>query len=88
MDNSSSRHTDEKKNDILVLDKGSTDRLGNAAIKVEATYSVNITKSRKKICLSLHYNLTNRFLYASGIKIHQFKAKDSEVKPCPLQSIT
>ena len=64
VDNSSSRHTYEKKNDILILDKGSTDRLDDAAIKVEAKYSVNITKSRKKICLSPHYNVANRFLYA------------------------
>ena len=47
-------------------------------------YSVNITKFRNKICLNLHYNASSRFLYANGMKIHQLKAKDFEVKPYSL----
>ena len=42
--------------------------------------SVNIIKFRKKICLSLNYIASNNFLYANGIKINQFKAKNSEIK--------
>ena len=56
------------------------DELDDAAIIVEAKYSVNITKSRNKICLSLHYNTDNRFLYVNGVKIYQFKANLSEIK--------
>ena len=41
-------------------------------------------KFRKKICFSLHYNAANSFLYANGLKIHHFKAKDSEIKQYPL----
>ena len=54
-------------------------------ITVEAKYIVNITKAKKNIFLSLHYNGANRFLLRKVfVKIHQFKAKDSEIKPFPL----
>ena len=69
---------------IFVLGEGLTDVLDDTAITVEAKYSCIITKWRKKICLDVHYNATNNFLYANGLKIYQFKAKDSEIKPYPL----
>ena len=47
----------------------------------EAKYSVNIIKSRRKICLILDYNATNSFLYAYGVNIYQFKVYHSEIKP-------
>ena len=34
--------------------------------------------------LSLHFNGSNGFLFVSKVKMHQFKANDSEVKPYPL----
>ena len=35
--------------------------------------------------LSLHYNGSSIFfLDVNGLKIYQFKAKDSEIEPCPL----
>ena len=54
--NGSFVHADNRKKDTLVLGESSTYGLDNATIKAEAKYSVNITKSKKKICLSLHYN--------------------------------
>ena len=36
--------------------------------------------------MSLHCNLANSFLYANGAKIHQFKAKDNEIRSYPLCS--
>ena len=38
----------------------------------------------KIFCLSLHYSRSNRFFYADGAKVYQFKAKDSKIKPYPL----
>ena len=32
----------------------------------------------------MHYNGNDSFLYANGVKICQFKAKNSEMKLCPL----
>ena len=39
----------------------STDGLDDTTITAEAKYSVNITNSIKKICLSLFYNAANSF---------------------------
>ena len=36
------------------------------------------------MCLSLHYNVSNGFLYVNGVKIDQFETKYSEIKPYPL----
>ena len=47
-------------------------------------YSINFTVTRKKICLSLHYNSANSYLFVNGTKFYKFKAKDSEIVPSPL----
>ena len=83
VDNSSLAHTDDRKKDILVLGERPADGLDDTTIAANAKYSFNITKS-KKIFLSLRYNAANNFLYANGVKIHQFKAQDSDLKPYPL----
>ena len=77
-------HADYRKKDILVLGEGPADGLDDASVIAEAKYSVNIFKSRKKVCLSLLYNAVSSFVFAAGVKIHQFKAKNSEIKPYPL----
>ena len=61
VDNSSSVHNDNKKKNILVLDKGPTQGLDDTTIKTEAKYLINFTKSGEKIVLSLHYNGSNIF---------------------------
>ena len=38
----------------------------------------------KKVCLSLHYNGDNSYLFVNGRQIVKFKAKDSEYVPYPL----
>lgn len=48
VNNSLSRHTDNRKNDILVLGEETTDGFGYIKIKAEAKYSVNITMSTKQ----------------------------------------
>ena len=42
-------------------------------------YSINFNVTKKKFCLSLHYNETNSYLFVNGTKIYKFKAKDSEI---------
>ena len=51
---------------------------------VEAKYSINFSRSQGIYFLRLHYNGSNSFLFVNGSKIHQFKAKNSEIKPFPL----
>ena len=47
-------------------------------------YSINFTATKKKFCLSLHYNGTNSYLFVNGIEIYKFKAKHFEIVPSPL----
>ena len=58
VDMSSSARIDNKKKDILVL--------GKHALTAEKIYSVNFTVTKKKLCLSLHYNRANSYLFVNG----------------------
>ena len=49
VDNSSSKHTDNKKKFFLALCKEPTQELSATTITVEAKYSINFTRSKKKI---------------------------------------
>ena len=42
-------------------------------------YSINFTVTKKKFCLSLHYNGANSYLFVNGTEIYKFKANDSEI---------
>ena len=42
-------------------------------------YSINFTVTKKKFCLSLHYNGANSYLFVNGTEIYKFKAKDSKI---------
>ena len=47
-------------------------------------YSINFTLTKKKFCLSLHYNGANSYLFVNDIVIYKFKAKDSEILVGPI----
>ena len=47
-------------------------------------YSINFTVTNKKICLSVHYNGANSYLFVNGEEIYKFKAKDSETLVGPI----
>ena len=74
----SSFHIDNKKKDILVLGRGLTQGLENT-LTAEKMYFINFTVTKKKFCLSLHYNRANSYLFVNGTEIIKFKAKDSEI---------
>ena len=42
-------------------------------------YSTNFTVTKKKFCLTLHYNRAISYLFANGTVILKFKAKDSKI---------
>ena len=75
---SSSAHIDNKKKDILVLEKGLTQGL-KLTLTAEKMYSINFTVIKKRFCLSLHYIGANSHLLVNGTESHKFKAKDSEI---------
>ena len=80
---SSTAKIDNRKKDILVLGKGSTQGLEHT-LSAEKMYSINFTKENTKFCLSLHYNGGNSYLFVNGKEIHKFTTKDSEVNPYEL----
>ena len=81
---SSSVHANNKNKDVLTFGKGKTKGLDNTSLTAEAEYFINFSRSERKFCLSLHYNGSNSFLFVNATKIHQSKAKGSEIKRYPL----
>ena len=79
VDNNQLVQTDNRKKDILVLHEGTAKGLDETAIQAEAKYSINFTRSKKRNCLSLHYNGSCIFSYINGVQIYQFKVKYSEI---------
>ena len=61
LDMSSSSNIDNKKKDILILDKGPTQGIEHA-LTAEKFHSITFTENNKMFCLSLHYNGANSYL--------------------------
>ena len=55
---SSSPKIDNRKKDILILDKGPRQELEHT-LSAGKLYSINLTKKNREFCLSLHYNGAN-----------------------------
>ena len=51
---SSSVHIDDKKKYILILGKTPTQGLDDTTLTEEAQYSINFSRSNRKLCLRLH----------------------------------
>ena len=64
--------------------KRSSMRFIEHTLSAEKMYSINFTEKNKKLCLSLHYNNTNSYLFVNGTKIITFKSKNTEIHPYPL----
>ena len=63
-----SAHIGNNKEDILVLGIGPTQGLEHT-LTAEKMYSINFTVTKKKFCLSLHYNGANSYLFVNGTEI-------------------
>ena len=68
----------------MLFGEGLIQGLDITTITAMLGYSIDFTASRIKVCLNLHYNESKSFLYANGVKIYQFKVKDSEIQQYPL----
>ena len=75
---SSSPHIDDKKKDILILDKDPTQGLEHT-LTAEKLDSIKFTKDNTKFCLSLHFNGASSYLFVNGTEIIKFKARNSEI---------
>ena len=62
----------------MILGNGPTQGLEHT-LTAEKLYSINFTVTKKKFCLSLHYNRANSYLFVNGTEIIKFKAKDAEI---------
>ena len=80
---STSTHIDNKKKDILVLGREPTQGL-ESTLTAEKMYSIKLKVTKKKFCLSLHYNGANSYLFVNGTEIIKFKTKDSAIVASPL----
>ena len=69
---SSSANANNKTRSILILDEGFTQRLEDTTLYAEKIYQVSFTATKKKFCLSLHYNGDNSYLFVNGTEIIQF----------------
>ena len=47
-------------------------------------YTINFMVTKKKFCLSLHYNGANSYLFVNGTEVYKFKAKACEIVAAPL----
>ena len=62
VDNSSSSHTDNCHNDFLLLGEAPTDDINGSVDAAEQTFSINFSKAKIKLYLSLPYNGDNNYL--------------------------
>ena len=83
----SSIHIDNKKKDMLISGFGPTQGLGEDSLTAEKMYSINFAITKRKFCLSLHYNETNSYLFVNGTEIYKTEAKDSKIIPDPLDNM-
>ena len=71
VDDSSSSHSDNHKNNFLVLGEDPTFRVNGSPEKM---FSINFSKANTKFCLSLWYNADKSYLFVNGKEIFKFKA--------------
>ena len=71
VDMSSSAHTDNKEKDILITGKGPAQGLEHTLI-TEKMYSINFNVTKKKFCLSLHYDIMMEQTVACLLMVQKF----------------
>ena len=79
VDNSSSSHTDNQKNDFLALGERPTYGIYRSFGAPRKKFSINLSKAKAKFCLSLYYNGDNSYLFVNGKEIYKFKASNKNV---------
>ena len=79
VNNSSSSHTDNQKNNFLVLSEVPSYGISGSFGSPEKTFSINFSKTSTKFYLSLHYNGDNSCLFVNGNKIFKFKVNNENL---------
>ena len=63
-----------------MLGKDLIQKINNTTIYAEKLHSPSFTLDDKIVCLSLHYNSDNSYLFVNDKEVCKFKAKNSELK--------
>ena len=79
VDNISSPHSDNRKNNFLILGKGSTFGINRSFGAPKKKFGISFSKANTKFCLSLHYRGGNSCLFVNGKEIFKFKAGNKNV---------
>ena len=79
VDNISSSHTDNLKNDFFILGEGDTFGINGSFGAPEKKIDINFSKAKTKFGLSLDYNIDNSYLFVNGKEIYKFKASNINV---------
>ena len=74
--NSSSSHTDNHKNNFLILGEGQIYGFNGSCSLPEKAFSIIFVKQKTKFCLSLYYNHNNSHLFVNRKEIFKFKANN------------
>ena len=61
------------------MGKGPIQGLGEHSLTAEKMDSIKFSATGRRLCLSLHYNRANSYLFVNGTEMIKFKAKDSEL---------
>ena len=79
VDNSSSCHSDNCKNNFLLLVESLNFGINRSFGSPERKFSIYFTKENTQFCFSLHYNDDNSYLFVNGKEILKFKAGNKNV---------
>ena len=74
VNNSSSSHADRRKNNFLVLGESLIFRIKAKFVSPGKRFITNFSKANTKVCLSLHHNADNTYLFVNGKEVSKFKA--------------
>ena len=72
-------HTDNRKNNFLIIGKGPTIGINGSFGSPDKEFSLNFIKARTNFCLSLNYNGDNSYLFVNEKEIFKFKASNGSV---------
>ena len=81
---SSSTHTNNKTRNILLLGRDFIQGIDGKTIYAEKMYLINFSQTGARVCLRLHYNGDNSYLFVNDREMIKFKAKDSKIVEYPL----
>ena len=84
VDNSLSSYAHNRKINILVLGCGPTFGIIGSFGSAEKKFSINFSKANRNLCLNLHYDVDNTYLFVNGKEIFKFKS-DKKIVNFPTQ---